>query len=61
MANLAIRSYIDYRYGLEQPQGGADFWLAFSGGQNLKRAAPGEVLLGMGLEFSPIPPAGDSK
>lgn len=31
MANLAISSYIDCKYGLEQPRGGADFWLAFSG------------------------------
>lgn len=33
MANLAIRSYIDCRYGLEQPRGGANFWRAFSGAE----------------------------
>lgn len=31
MVNMATRSYIGYRCGLEQPQGGADFWWAFSG------------------------------
>ena len=30
MANMAIRSHVACRHGLEQPQGGADFWQAFS-------------------------------
>lgn len=33
MVNLAVRSHIDCRYGLEQPQGGTDFWRAFSGAE----------------------------
>lgn len=31
MTKMAARSYVACRRGLEQPQGGADFWQAFSG------------------------------
>ncbi|XP_038174104.2 40S ribosomal protein S26-like [Arvicola amphibius] len=37
-------TYIDCRYGLEQLQGGADFWQGFSGAE-CEEAAPGEGML----------------
>lgn len=38
---ILLPGHKEPRSGLGEPQGGADFWLAFSG-QSLKRAAPGE-------------------
>lgn len=52
MVNLAVRSYTDCRYGLEQPKERLTFG-ELSQGQNLQRAAPGEgMLLGaLRMEF----------
>lgn len=57
MTNMASRSYIGYRRGLEQPQEGAHFWQAFSGVE-FEEATPEEMLQGTlmgggGLEWSP--------
>lgn len=45
MTNMAARSYIGCRRGLEQPQEGAHFWQAFSGVE-FEEATPEEMLQG---------------
>lgn len=58
MTNMASRSYIGCRRGLEQPQEGAHFWQAFSRVE-FEEATPEEKLQGTlmggwgGLEWSP--------